>query len=99
MRLVNEFEAVIHSMGEHVVSYLGRDNVRAVTIWGDELSGSADISIVLAEDSWAAEERAIDRMVEVREMFLDDIAIDYRFDAEGSGSRVGSTKAAMVQVG
>ena len=99
MSLVNEFEATIHSLGEHVLTYLGRDHVQAVTIWGDGLSGTADISIVMVDASWATEERAIEKMVEVREMFIDDVAIDYRFDLEGSASRAGSTKAAMVQVG
>lgn len=95
---VNEFDAVIHSLGEHVVSYIGRDNLEAVRIWGDETSGTADISIVLKSQTWDAQERAIDKLVEVREVFLDDIAIDYRFDTEESLSRMGSTKAPALLV-
>ena len=98
MHQVNGYEVTIHSLGEHVVSYLGRDHLKSVTIWGDELTATADISIVLSDDSWAEHERAIDKMIEIREMFLNDVAIDYRFDSEGSLSRRGSTKAAMLQL-
>ena len=95
---VNEFDAVIHSLGEHVVSYVGSDNLRSVRIWSDELSGTADISIVLADESWDAESRAIERMLQVREVFLDELSFDYRFDPAESVSRVGSTKVAALQV-
>lgn len=98
MLVVNEFEATIRSLGENVVSYIGRDNLEAVTIWSDEVSATADISIVLLNQAWDAEARAIDKMIEIREMFLDDLAIDYRFDSDVTRSRMGSTKAAMLQV-
>ncbi|MGL4178207.1 MAG: hypothetical protein ACRCSN_19300 [Dermatophilaceae bacterium] len=95
---MNEFEAVINSLGEHVVSYVGKDNIGSVTIWADELTATADVAIVLASDTWEAEERAIDRMIEVRSVFLDEVAIDYRFDSAEPVSRVGSTKAATLQL-
>lgn len=73
-----EFEALIQSLGEHVVDYLGT-SVSTVRIWADELTETARIQICLREATWEAQARAIDKMLELRGMFLDDLSFDYYF--------------------
>lgn len=73
------FEALVHSLGECSVTYVGKEHLRQLTIWADELHATAHIEICLEDDSWAAREHAIDKMIEIRQMFLDDISIEYAF--------------------
>jgi hypothetical protein len=81
---VNEFEALMSSLGEHVVGYIGQEHLARLFIYGDEVDLSASIEIFLEDESWASRTRAIDKMVEIREMFIDEISIDYRFVHEDS---------------
>lgn len=97
MSLVNDFQCAIWSFGEHVVDYIGTDNLLAVRVSADDLTASADVSIVLASASWEDEERAIDQMLALRELFLDDLSFDYRFDSADNLAHTTSTKAATVQ--
>lgn len=77
---MEEFSALLRSLLEHSVDYIKRDvDLHAVVVTGDELTQSAHMEIVLAKDSWAEQQRAIDHMVEIREMFLTDVSIDYAF--------------------
>lgn len=81
---MDEFEAVIHSLGEHAVDYLGKDQLRQLAVFGDPLTGSARIEIVLAENSWDEQTRAIDKMLELRLMFLEELSFEYDFLSEDS---------------
>ena len=84
---MNEFEALIHSLGEHLVITLGRDNLRRLDVFGDATDEAAYVEIVLADQSWASMSDAVDKMIEVREMFIDEISLDYRFASEDSETR------------
>lgn len=83
---MNEFQALIHSLGEQILAYVGKQNLSSVRIWGDELSGTARVSLSLARPSWGSEGRAIDKMVDVREMFLTELSIEYSFDDSREGA-------------
>lgn len=83
---MDDFEALISSLGEHSVDYIGKDNLRQLAVFGDPGNLSARIEICLEENSWAEQTRAIDRMLELRRMFLDEISIDYAFLNEDSCS-------------
>ena len=93
---VNEFEATIHSLGEHVVDTLGRDNLDQVLVSADELTETAEITISLRRPTWAEQSRAIDRMVELRLLFMDDLSFDYRFVDTGDVTHASTTKAAQL---
>lgn len=81
---MNEFEALIHSLGEHTVITLGRDNIRRIDVFGDPTDTTAHIEIVLRDQSWESMAAAVEKMIEVREMFFAEISIDYRFASEDS---------------
>lgn len=50
-----------------------------VDVRADEVTGTADITLCLVDDTWENQARAIDRMVELRGEVLDEWAIGYRF--------------------
>ena len=72
-------KVIIDSLGNYSVSML--DGVREIRIFVDEDDRTAHMEICLDHDTWARRERVIDQMVEVREMFIDDVAISYAFGA------------------
>lgn len=79
VRRMEDFPALIHSIGEHAVSYIGRQNLAALSVAGDRVNGSAHIEIVLQDNSWTQQSRAIDKMIELRAMFMDEISLSYSF--------------------
>lgn len=76
---MDEFGALVHSLGEHIVDYIGKDHLSRLYIYGDESDASAFVEIFLENDTWEEQTRAVDKMIELRQMFLDDVSIDYRF--------------------
>lgn len=99
MPSMDEFQAIIHSLGEHIVDGIGHDNLRHVLVSGDELTSTAEITIVLSRRTWEMQERAIEKMVDLREIFLDELSFDYRFAPapEGGELTTTSTKAPQVE--
>lgn len=74
------FQALLRSLLENSVDYIRRDvDLHALRVSGDELTQSAHIEICLAKDTWGEQQRAIDHMIEIREMFIEDVSIDYVF--------------------
>ena len=97
MAYMNDFSALVHSLGEHIVGRIGKENLASVTVAGDELTETAEVTISLIEETWAAEERAVDVMVELRQLFMDDLSFDYRFVSRDAATRSASTKAPTLQ--
>lgn len=76
---MDQHEALVNSLGEHCVDYIGKGNLSRLTIALDHANGVAHVEICLQDDSWTAREKAIDAMVDVRLMFLDEVSVDYAF--------------------
>ena len=76
---LDEFRAAIDSLGNWSVSNI--PGVREIRLFWDEPDGVAHMEICLANDSGAAREQAIDALIEIREMFIDDFSISYAFGA------------------
>lgn len=87
---MEDFPALIHSLGEHAVSYIGRDLLRGLVVAGDPDNGSAEVEILLEDNTWENQSHAVDRMIELRTMFLDEISISYSFS---SGEMVNDSEA------
>lgn len=85
--LVDDFKALISSLGESTVGYIGADNLQSLHVRGHEADGTAFVEICLAENSWDEQSRVIDTMLEIREMFFDELSIEYRFIDEDSSTR------------
>lgn len=76
---MNDFQATIQSLLEQVKMYVGTDHLRKVVVESREGSGIATVYLVLAEDTWPEQERAIDGMIQVQRLFLDEIGVEYYF--------------------
>ena len=77
---MDAFRALVESVLEHCKDYIQRDvKLQALRVTGDSLSETGHVEIVLAEDTWENRARAIDHMVEVRSMFIDEISLSYHF--------------------
>jgi len=87
---MDEFGALIHSLGEYTVTYIGEQNLARLDIFGDDVAGTAYIEIALADNTWPSQSAAVDKMIEIREMYFDELAIDYRFISEDSETRQSS---------
>lgn len=67
------------SLLEQVKSYVGTDHLNKVVVESRNGSGIATVYLVLTDDTWTERERAIDAMLEVQDIFLDDIGVEYLF--------------------
>lgn len=91
-REVEEFQALVHSLGENVVDTIGKDRLSGVTVYGDDRIGTVDVEISLRSYTWDEQSRAIDKMIDIREMFMGEVALSYCFvetpdsDRPGEGS-------------
>lgn len=79
LKNMTEFEAAIDSLGIWSVNNLpGVDFVR---LTADESDRTVDMEIRLTHDTWDAREEVIERMIDVRVMYMSDFAIAYKFIA------------------
>lgn len=78
---MHPFQALMESVLEHCRDYLQRAEVdpQALRVTGDYYAETVHVEIALGEQSWDAEARAIDQMIEVRGIFLDDVSLTYEF--------------------
>lgn len=79
MPTMDDFQATIHSLLEQVKMYVGTDHLSRVVVESREGSGIATVYMVLRDETWAEQERAIDKMLEVQSIFLNDIGVEYFF--------------------
>ncbi|WP_340539424.1 hypothetical protein [Nocardioides sp. GXZ039] len=83
---MDDFQALISSLGESVVTYVGKDRLQSLYVFGDPGDMAAAIELGLAENTWEFQQHAIDKLIEIREMFLDEVSISYRFVTPDSSS-------------
>jgi hypothetical protein len=96
---MSPFEALLRSLLEQCVDYIRGDiDLEALRVTGDALSESAHVEIVLGKDTWEEQQVAIDHMVDIRSMFLGDLALSYSFLRHDEWQRVyeDSDEAALV---
>jgi len=74
---MTEFKAAVESLGIWSVNNL--PGVEFVRLTADESDRTVDMEIRLAHDTWNAREEVIDRMIDVRAMYLSDFSIAYKF--------------------
>lgn len=94
-RSVHEFEALIRSLGENIRDYLDSAGVgmTRVTVEVDAFTQTAHVVVELRVRTWEAESKAIDVLLDVRGMFVDDISFDYEFTERASDSRGNSPRS------
>lgn len=90
------FPALVQSFGELCLTYIGKENLSRLYVYADEGNGSIYVEIFLADNTWDEQARTIDKMIELREMFLDELAVDYRFVIEDSSTVEAATARGPV---
>ncbi|GGC03163.1 hypothetical protein [Cellulomonas carbonis] len=83
---MDDFKVIIDSLGNYTLGALMSADVELVRVWSDEVDRSAHMEICLRDDDWDSRAKAIKAMAEVREIFIDDLALDYVFGASCAGS-------------
>jgi len=89
---MSDHQALVNSLGEYTVSVIGSSLLRGFTATYDVVDGVVHAEICLREDTWDSRAIVIDKMTEVREMFLGEVSIDYAFT--GSQDECGTVRAA-----
>jgi len=74
------FEVIIDALGSYAVSFI--PDVHLVRIYSDDQDRTAHLEICLHDGSWERQSAAIDSMVEIRAMYLNELSISYEFDTE-----------------
>jgi hypothetical protein len=76
---------IIDSLGNTALSWV--PGVRSIRIHSDPVQGTALMDVCLYQSTWQAREAAIEKLVELRCTFLEDLALEYRFvDSDDCGS-------------
>ncbi len=78
-----DFETLGKSVIQTVVTYVGGSNLARAVVTGHHPTLSVEVELQLKNDTWEAQSRAIEKMLEVREIYLDEVALDYWFVSEG----------------
>lgn len=76
----NEFECMIESLGETTWGSLKPLGLDALTVRGDATTASARLIVELHEDSWDNRRTVLNKLVEVRGLFMDELALEFRFN-------------------
>jgi len=93
----SEFQALVTSLGEQLVSYIGSDFYDSISVVGIESANEASIIIVPSEHTPAVYDRIIDKMIDVRGMFMDEIRFDYMIsDSDDSIAAQSDSKAVFA---
>lgn len=86
-------DALFRSLLESVVDYVGKENVRQVVVHPDFHDGSAQVDICLEDESYGRFEHAVERMGQVRSMFMHELSIEYVLTTDTSCEQVASVDA------
>lgn len=85
----SDFGVLIQSLGETVVGYLKPLGLRGLRIEGDEAVGAARLTVCLTGDTWQRRGDALEKLLAIRLMFIDELALEFSFDDEDAGCASG----------
>ena len=77
---MDENQVLTQSIGEHALTAIGREHVHTLTVTFDARDASCVIAFVLEDNSDAEQLRAIDRLLDVQMLFMDEASIEFRID-------------------
>jgi hypothetical protein len=76
---VDEFDALINAMGEWTVGRLRDLGLVSLLIHGDPHVGQARMVVQLEKDTWEIRRKAVEALVEIRTLYMDEIAVEFSF--------------------
>lgn len=85
------FRVVVDALGNYALSFI--PDVHLVRVYSDEVDRTAHLEICLHDESWERQSAAIDAMIEIRAMYMDELSISYEFDTETDGELAASGRS------
>lgn len=79
---IDENQVLTQSIAEHAVTAIGRDRIRQVTVTFDARDASCIVAFVLRDNSDDEQLRAIDKLLDVKLLFIDEAVMDFRINDE-----------------
>ncbi|WP_147522431.1 hypothetical protein [Brevibacterium senegalense] len=90
MSPVDEFDATVQAFGETAVAYIGKENIRSLSVVASRDTRDASVIIVPEDHTPETYDRIIEKMIEVRGFYFGDLFIDYQIadsdDVRAAGS-------------
>lgn len=77
-----DFAVLAQSIGETTIGYIGRERLRALAVEVDPRVNEASIEIVLRRDSEESRRAALEAVLEVGEIFWNEVVLSHSFVAE-----------------
>lgn len=78
--LMDENEILTRSIGESAVDVIGRDHLSSLTVLFDARDASCTISFTLNDNSDQEQLRALDRLVDIQMMFIEEASIEIQIE-------------------
>lgn len=83
-QVLDSVSSLTQSIGEHSVDSIGRDRLLSLKVLFDSRDSRCKVSFVLADNSDAEQLRAIDRLLDIQMLFLDEASIEFCIEDESS---------------
>lgn len=77
---IDENQILTQSIGEHAVAAIGADRLHSLTVTFDARDAGCTIAFVLEDNSDEEQLRAIDKLLDVQMLFMDEASIEFRID-------------------
>ena len=78
--LMDENEILTRSIGETAVDAIGRDHLRSLSVLFDARDASCTITFSLSNNGDEEQLRALDRLVDIQLMFVDEASIEIQIE-------------------
>lgn len=78
--LMDENQILTQSIGEHAVAAVNGDRLHSLTVTFDARDARCVIAFVLEDNSDEEQLRAIDKLLDVQMLFMDEASIEFRID-------------------
>ena len=92
MSAVDEVQALTQSIGEHAVQAIGREHLAALAVVVNPIDLTARITVGLRENSDYEQQRALEALFEVQELFFEDASMTFGFGVDDGLPTEGSTQ-------
>lgn len=77
---MDENQVLTRSIGEHSVAAIGVEHLLALTVTFDSRDASCTIEFVLRDNSDQEQLRAIEKLLDVQMLFMDEASIEFRIE-------------------
>ena len=77
---MDENQILTQSIGEHAVTAIGRERLHSLTVTFDARDASCTLAFVLVENTDSEQLRAIEKLLDLQMLFVDEATIEIRIE-------------------